>query len=341
MKIALTGSAPSSIHLGPYQDASYKQFLGGKPEPHYPPSEFIDESWQIWCCSPGAFGVVPRADRWFEVHRWEPGKMWFSPEYLRFLDEFGGPVYTGGPVEGLANGVVYPLARVEAEFSSYFLTSSLALMCALAILEIEDMRKARVAGLLGEMRPGQVTAALTNEEDVIAFFGVDMAAQEEWSMQRPGCQFFVLEALRRGISVYVPRESDLLRPEPVYGISEWDHNYIKATARMRELNGRREAHQKTMQDSANGLQFLSGAIDNMNYMVKTWFSPYGIPAGVRTRIAPGTGLGGGMTMMQPPAVEQPEYVEQPAPTPAPMTATEVLANQRPRKAAKNKAKRPR
>ena len=50
-KIALVGSAPSSIRLAPINDPD----------------------WQIWGCSPGAYGVVgPRADVWFEMHRWEP-----------------------------------------------------------------------------------------------------------------------------------------------------------------------------------------------------------------------------------------------------------------------------
>lgn len=302
MKIALIGSAPSSVNLGPYQDAAYNRFLGGKPTPQYPPSQFIDEEWEIWACSPGAFGAVPRCNRFFEVHRWEPGKTWFSPEYVQFLQQFRGPVYTGGPVEGLLNGVIYPLARVEAEFSSYFLTSSLALMLALAILEIEDARRARASGpqIVGEVRPGELTpAGNVVDEDTIGLWGVDMAATEEWAMQRPGCQFFLLEALRRGIGVQVPPESDLLRPEPVYGISEWDHAYIKATARMRELNGRKEQAQTEANAAMQRLQFLSGAVDNMNYMVKTWMSPYGIPSGPRIVIQPGTGLGGGITMARP------------------------------------------
>lgn len=310
MRIAVIGSAPSSVHLAPVMDGSYNTFLGGKPPPQYPPSDFIDQDWQLWVCSPGAFGAVGRADRWFELHRWEPGKTWFSPEYVQFLKEFRGIVYTGGPVEGLRNGVVYDIERVESEFSAYFLTSSLALMLAQAILEIEDARRARASGpqCLGELRPGEATPAgnVPPEEDTIGLWGVDMAAHEEWGYQRPGCQFFILEALRRGIGVYVPRESDVLRPMPVYGISEWDHNYIKATARMRELNTRKETAQAQIGQSTQTMQFLAGASDNMNYMINTWFSPYGVPAGCRIEIAPGTGLGGGITMPRPFSLPEPE-----------------------------------
>ncbi len=252
MKIALLGSAPSSVGLAPFQDASFDQWLGGKPPPQSPPSPHIDETWQIWGCSPGAWAVVPRSDRWFEVHRWEPGKPWFSPEYCQFLQNYRGPVYTGGPIPEIPNHVVYPIERVEEEFSGYFLGSSLSLMFALAIFEIEDDRKRRIdeAKKAGMEFPN---LAAKSQDDVIGLWGVDMAANEEYSDQRLGCQFFALEALRRGIKVFLPPESCLLRPKPVYGISEWEQTYIKCTQRMRELVARRDHGQATVVQAQKSL----------------------------------------------------------------------------------------
>lgn len=282
MKIALVGSAPSSVHLAPYQDASYSIFLQGKPDPAYPASEHIDDTWEIWGVSPGVFGIAPRATRWFEVHRWEPGKTWFSPEYCQFLREFRGPVYTGGVIPEIPNYVLYPVERVEEEFSAYFLHSSLSLMMAVAILEIQDAKASR--------------SSIDQQEDTIGLWGVDMAANEEYGDQRSGCHFFILEALRRGIQVYVPPESCLLRAKPIYGISEWDHSYIKATARSREFNQRREVYQRQAAEAQTHLASLAGAVDNLNYFVNTWMSPYGLPAGVKLSHRPGSGLGGGVTM---------------------------------------------
>ena len=323
MKIALIGSAPSSVQLGPYQDASYNQFLGGKPPPQYPPSEFIEERWEVWTCSPGAWAATPRSDRFFELHRPEPGKPWFSPEYWQFLCDYRGILYSGGPVEAWPNHVVYPIAEIEAEFGSEFLNSSLSLMLAMAILEIEKARAERKAaqtaassGLIN-LTPGAVNYANgpPDEDDVIGLWGVDMSAGEEYFGQRPGCHFFVKEALRRGIAVYVPRESDLLRPMPVYGISEWDHNYIKATARMRELQSRMQAAQAQANQATQQATFMSGAIDNMNYMINTWFSPYGIPSGVRVRLDPANpGMGGGVTLRTPPQPDNPAYGIPPLPS---------------------------
>lgn len=271
MKVALIGSQPHSTTLAPHEDRKWQEFREGLP-PGFPPTggpeRWVDDEWEIWACSPGAAASLRRCTRFFEVHRWEPGKPWFSPVYVEFLRNFRGPVYTGGPIPEIPNHQVYPLERVEEEFSSYFLTSSLALMCALAILEIEDDRKRRSNG---------------DGDDVIGFWGVDMAAAEEYGYQRAGCQHFILEALRRGIGVYVPPESCLLRPMPVYGISEWGHAYIKLTQRAREFNGLIQDAVAEKAKLEAKIQALSGSLEDLNYMVSTWTSPYGLPPGTVIR----------------------------------------------------------
>lgn len=266
MKIALIGSAPSSIHLAPYKDASYQQFMGGKTQIQ-PPTPHIDEDWRIWACSPGAYGQVQRCDAWFELHRWEPGQPWFSPEYVQFMRQFKGPVYTGGVVDELPQHVVFPIKEVEAEFSSYFLTSSLSMMFALAILQCKQVDDQRTA------------LELDKEQHTIGMWGVDMAATEEYGYQRAGCQFFILEALRRGVTVFIPPESDILRPMPVYGMCEWDHQWIKSTARLRELQQRQQQHDMQVQQGQQGLMFMKGAIENQRYTMDTWTSPYGMQSG--------------------------------------------------------------
>ena len=167
-------------------------------------------------------------------------------------------MYTGKEVPELKNGVVYPLQEVLDRFGPYFLTSSLSLMLAMAIIEIEKS---------GE------------SDSVIGMWGVDMAATEEYGYQRAGCQHFLELAYELGIAIYVPPESDILRPMPVYGICEWDHNYIKATARMVELNSRISQAEQQAAQANHQLTFLRGAVDDMNYNINTWTSPYGAVSG--------------------------------------------------------------
>src|SRR5438128_804640 len=111
MKIALIGSAPASVRLAPYHD----------PE------------WQIWGCSPGVYGVAPRSNAWFELHRYEPGQTWFSPEYCQFLAKHPGPVYMAEHRPEVPNSVVLPVDYLVNKYGPYFFTSSIAWMMAMAI----------------------------------------------------------------------------------------------------------------------------------------------------------------------------------------------------------------
>lgn len=314
MKIALLGSA-ASVHKAPFRDSRYEAFVQGRlPDAHRAHGQ-VPGDWDIWGCSPGCWAVIPRASRWFEVHRWEPEQPWFSLEYRTFLQRFKGMVYTGAPVADIPSHVVYPIERMELKFSSYFMTSSLALMLALAIDTIEEVRAARRK--MKESKEVMLDAGVPNctslngfnplpygvdpaelekddSDDTIGMWGVDMAAHEEYAYQRPGCQFFILEALRRGINVYLPPESDLMRPMPVYGISEWDHNYIKLTQRAKEVNARAEAYQRQAAEAQQNIAGLQGEMHALNAFVNTWTSPYGLPHGITLECTDGN-LGGGIT----------------------------------------------
>lgn len=307
-KIAVLGSA-ASVQRAPFHNEAFHAWRQGKAAAISRAHDHIDGNFDIWGCSPGCWSVAPRATRWFEVHRWEVGVPWFSPEYVQFLRDFKGPVYTGGMVPEIPNHVVYPIDDIEAEFSSYFLTSSLALMIAKAIWEIEAYRTLRKLVKEGKTQ-GEVLGhpafrridvfdmdELTkpDSEDIIGIWGVDMAAHEEYAYQRPGCQFFVLEAMRRGIGVFLPFESDLMRPLPVYGISEWDHNYIKLTQRAREINARLSEQSAQVEEGRKMLHGMQGELHALDAFVKTWTSPYGMQHGMIIRQAEGTGLGSGIT----------------------------------------------
>jgi hypothetical protein len=586
VKIATMGSAPSSVTRAPFKNSKFQVFAEGKVEELARAHGEVPGDFEIWGCSPGLWAITPRATRWFEVHRWEPGQAWFSPQYVQFLRDFKGPLYVGAKIAELPNALVYPIDRMEEQFASYFFTSSLALMLALAIDTIEQVRKARLvyrphkaaafdAGvpvMYGDQNetgvpvmhdvalpPGVDPAELekTDEDDIIGLWGVDMAActsydtrvltadlrwlradevkvgdkliafdeeaqpmgdsvpqrrwrvaevlqadrlmkpcyklhledgseivcsaqhkwlthaehecrwkmaqdlvtpqhregrptrivklcntwtedrsweegylaaavdgeghitqklredhygllrvgfsqrenamsvavreaahrlgyelardgsvggvngdcikyslrggraktleflgrvrprrllekfnpehlglmqkagtvavvdseflgehpviglktstgtfvaeglashnSEEYGYQRPGCQFFVLEAMRRGIAVYLPPESDLMRPMPVYGISEWDHNYVKLTQRAREINSKTQEAQRLIAEQTQILQVAQGEMNALGSFVNTWTSPYGMQHGMVIRQAPGTGLGSGIT----------------------------------------------
>lgn len=243
MKIALVGSAPSSITKAPYSDPS----------------------WQIWGCSPGVYATAPRADEWFELHRWEPGeigkpqtqKPWFTPEYVAWMAK-KPLVWMYEPVPEIPGSRALPYQDLIDRYGSYFFTSSIAWMMAMAIDRIRAER-AQAAGA-GQPEP----------EAVIGLYGIDMAANEEYGDQRTGCQFFATLANQLGIVLVVPPESDLLMPKPLYGIGESSPMAIKLTERRRELAARIAQAEATMQQARDQLFFLKGAADDLDYFWQTW-----------------------------------------------------------------------
>jgi hypothetical protein len=110
-RIALIGSAPSSVHLAPYGDSS----------------------WTIWACSPGAAPYVKRMDAWFEIHPLDDPHAGFTPDYIAWMAALACPVYLTGSTTGIPAAVEYPRSEMVEKYGPYFFTSSLAWMFALAL----------------------------------------------------------------------------------------------------------------------------------------------------------------------------------------------------------------
>jgi hypothetical protein len=76
--------------------------------------------------------------------------------------------------------------------------------------------------------------------------GVDMAQDgivvqtAEYRAQRPSCEFFLGIASGRGIKVVLPPGSDLLIADHLYGFEDGSTMFRKRTARIAELNKRKE-----------------------------------------------------------------------------------------------------
>lgn len=221
LKIALVGSAPTSCRLAPYQDPS----------------------WQIWGCSPGLYGVAQRIDLWFELHRFEPGQTWFSPEYCMWMAKARFKVMMAEKRAEIPPSEEIPAQELVAKYGPYFFTSSLAWMMAMA------------------MEMGATK---------IGLWGVDMAADEEYGDQRSGLHYFAMLARAKGIEVGTPPESDLFRPRPLYGVDEIKHSSIKMLARKRELEWRLRETEIAEQNSAAQKHFLKGALSDLDYCTKTW-----------------------------------------------------------------------
>lgn len=209
---------------------------------------FNDPEWEIWACSP-ANKDLPHVDTWFEIHT------------TSAIDEVGGTdfkellkshpnVYVQFQTPEFPNAKEFPIESILQEFDRYYLTSSIAWMLCYAIQQKPEM---------------------------IGIWGVDMSADEEYSYQRPGCRELVKEAESRGIKVFVPPQSDLLRYPPLYGYSENTQIGCKLKERLKELQSKVNQLQFESDQAKAKFDFLeknkhylNGAIADLNYIIKNW-----------------------------------------------------------------------
>jgi len=232
-KIAILGTATSSMGLAPFKDPS----------------------WAIWACSPGAYPICAqnRSDVWFEPHRWLPTppgqfgaagtKPWFSPEFHTFLAQHKGPVFMSGKVPSIPNSVRLPYEQLIRKHGHYFWASTVCYMLAMAI----------------DQRP-----------KAIGLWGIDMSASEEYDYQRPAVQHFLGMAMALGIEVVVPPESDIMRPSTMYGIGEHNPRHIKLLARLAEIDANLTQAQQMQAQVNNKIAALMGAKGEVSYMLKHW-----------------------------------------------------------------------
>ena len=207
---------------------------------------FALPDWEIWACSPGNH-VAPRVDAWFEMHSLERKIVPGNEPYVACLKSHPR-VYVSKEDQRLPNAIVYPINEVRQffggrRFFDTFLQSSVSYMLAMAIMQ---------------------------KPEIIGLWGIDMAADEEYAYQRPGCHYFFDEAQRRDIGIMGPPQSDILEPLPAYGYKEHDPSYWRQKARKIELkHGIEKAEQKIREAEQEAL-IKRGALADIKYTMQTW-----------------------------------------------------------------------
>ena len=203
---------------------------------------FKDVNWEIWACSPPNWDA-PRIDAWFELHSLDRKMgMPSNAPYIKVIKTHSR-VYIAMKHPGFPNAIIFPRDELLVKYGRYFFTSSLAWMMALAI----------------EQKP-----------EMIGLWGVDMSATEEYGYQRAGMHYFIQKALDAGIQIYVPPESDLLCPVPLYGYKEHTRMWWKQKIRREELEGRL-SNTLTHKERLDREELVfRGALDDINYVMNTY-----------------------------------------------------------------------
>lgn len=228
-KVMVCGKAPSGLAVAPFQDTS----------------------WEVWILNTmGVANDTPRWDRLFDLHDFNTYHR-KQPEHAAlyaWLQQQTKPIYVREHWPEVPGAVVYPREAVQKEFGGYF-TNSVSWMIALALHE----------GL--------------GEGDDLGVYGVDMAqhavgVKSEYAHQRPSCEYFLGIAVGRGVKVTIPAESDLLKSRRLYGFGD-DGMTSKFLTREKELHQRIEQARQRKQQAEYEENFLSGAVEDLQY-VKEW-----------------------------------------------------------------------
>jgi hypothetical protein len=229
MKVAILGTVPVSKMMAP----------------------FDDKEWEIWVCSPGNRGAIPRVTRWFEIHgvvdMMGPENNGWRDEYFAWLKTQTFPVYMQEPNDLLPQAQVFPAKALLDEFGRFgrmSFTSSISWMIAFAIHQ---------------------------GATEIGIYGVDMAAdQEAYSSQKAGCLNMMWLADQRGIKVTVPLESCLATMPPLYGYAEASRMGRKLVVRELEIAKAISDLDATLMRLNNEKQYFCGALETTKYMRRTF-----------------------------------------------------------------------
>jgi hypothetical protein len=174
-KVAIVGFAESSRHLAPYDN----------PE------------WEVWAMNQ-LYRHIPRATRWWEMHRREdfladqvPGT-----DYLAWLQRCPVPIYMVDKFADIPNSVRFPIEQMVEKFGDYFY-STVSYMLALAIAEgFEE----------------------------IGIWGIDLSHDSEYEYQKPSAEYLLGVARGMGINITISESSALLKGTYRYGYQPMPSN---------------------------------------------------------------------------------------------------------------------
>jgi hypothetical protein len=182
---------------------------------------------------------MKRWDRWFQLHPpvWK-GRPFYgrSLEHMEFLEALDVPLYMRYPA--FPTAIKFPLEEVYANIGKRYLTSTVANIIGLALLE---------------------------EVDEIKLYGVNMASNTEYVEQRPCIEWLLGIAEGRGIKVDIPEGTPILKGNEYPG--EFGDG-PREVAQMR-LDSKRQTYNKYWAR----VHTAAGAIEAMKMLIKNGATP--------------------------------------------------------------------
>lgn len=156
-----------------------------------PMTPFDDPGFEIWAVSVCAtYPAFKRADLYFELHN---KSYWGTPDIIERLNKFEGPTYMLEHYKEVPRSVKFPL-DVVLNYRRYH-TTSITYMLALAYHSF----------------------LTTGFPKHVAIFGIHMAAREEYTEQRPCCEYWLGRMEAAGIDIFMAPGGSVLSSNGLYG----------------------------------------------------------------------------------------------------------------------------
>jgi len=161
---------------------------------------YDDDSFEFWGVNEMHFDTaVRKIDVLFELHDYKwlcEGKR--QEGHIDWLRTATIPIMMQEFFTDIPMSIPFPRKPIEEKYGSYF-TNTISWEIALAM-------------------------DLGAEE--IHIYGVNMATEIEYQSQRPSCEYYIGLAMGKGIKVYIPPESDLLKSFYAYGFEDGELSYM-------------------------------------------------------------------------------------------------------------------
>ena len=174
-KVCIVGFSPNTLGMVPFEDDSFDFWGLNELYLEVPKSRF--NNWTAW----------------FEMHDLEHIQRSIrNPGHFKWVQQFNGPVIMKKAYKEIPKSIKYPLKKLTEKFGvdltngnkRAYITNSITFMLLLAM-------------------------DLGYKE--IHIYGVDMQSDgkdQEYSYQRPNCEYYIGMARGLGIKVVLPRDSD-------------------------------------------------------------------------------------------------------------------------------------
>ena len=217
-----------------------------------------DPDMEVWGINqlymPGAFpGIVEHATRWFQIHHRSSYDQTVERDmtHHKWLSEQKTfPIYMAKREPDIPMSVAFPKDEILMHYRKYF-TNTITWMIVLA--HYEGFKE-------------------------VHLYGIDMAQDSEYAFERPsvewavglfdGCIDPITKEKKR--TIVIPEKSDICKSAFLYPFDDTAPLKTKLQSRRVELRGRLNQASAQEQEARDMRMQFIGALDNTNYIEKTW-----------------------------------------------------------------------